>query len=528
MSKSDVVIAGAGPVGLMLACELHLHGVRGITVLDPLPGPNPDPRANGVSGPGVRLLDHRGLYESLSGSQQGPQPMPMSMFAALTFAVPPSPAVQNYMVLLPQPVLNRALADRADELGIDVRWGHRLTGFTDDAGGVCVDVEGSAGTYSIEAGYLVGTDGGRGVTRKLAGIQYLGMSSRDAVFRLGRGLRPVRGWSGQADVPGLELGHSSFLRTETGMFMLFSNPGETSLCLVGTLELAPAADNTHVPGEEHPGFGDPLTMAELGQSLHRVLGVDMPVEPVSTVAEVDLRRYAGINTLIAESYRKGRVLLAGDAAHVQSALGGPGLNLGLQDAANLGWKLAAVVRGEVPPDLLDTYETERRIAAEVAITVSRAQFALSRPGPEATAMCQIMAELATQPQVAQRLAQDISLGDTRYPTEPDAHPAAGQWVPDLTLTTSNEVMRIAQLCHDGRPLLLDFTAGGDVAEAALGVGAAINVVRGTPVENTVLTAILVRPDGYVGWASSESAPDTRSLDRALRRWFGLSLSPATT
>lgn len=161
---------------------------------------------------------------------------------------------------------------------------------------------------------------------------------------------------------------------------------------------------------------------------------------------------------------------------MQSALGGPGLNLGLQDAANLGWKLAAVIRGEVPPDLLDTYETERRIAAEVAITVSRAQFALSRPGPEATAMCQIMAELATQPQVAQRLAQDISLGDIRYPTEPDAHPAVGQWVPDLPLTTVNGVIRIAQLCHDGRPLLLDFTAGDDIADAALGGGAAINGV----------------------------------------------------
>ncbi len=520
------MIVGAGPVGLMFACELSLHGVQGTVVLDPLPGPNPEPRANGVGGPAVRLLDHRGLYEQLTGSSQPPSPSPTSTFAALSFPVEVAASTQNYLMPLQQPVLNRALAERADDLGIDVRWGHRLVGFTAGRDGVTADIDGPTGRYTMNAGYVIGADGGRGITRKLAGIDYVGMSSRDSVFRMGRGLTPAPGWAekvtGHAQIPGTQLQRAPFVRTETGMFFLITNP---HLSMVGTLELAPSADDTYVPGREHPGFGDQLTMAELRDSIRRVLGFDLPMHPVRTDDDVDLRTYAGINTLIAERYRQDRVLLVGDAAHVQSAMGGPGLNLGLQDAANLAWKLAAVVRGDMTPELLDTYETERRIAAECAITVSRAQFALMRPGPEVTALCQVMGDLATQPAAAQRLAELVSLSDIRYPTTPGDHPAVGKWVPDLPISTTDPtVTRIAQLTHDGRPLLLDFTGNGTIAEAAADAGNTIQVVRATASEPTGLTAILIRPDGYVAWASSDPAPNVPSLDRTLRQWLGIALN----
>lgn len=523
MSDIDVVIVGAGPVGLMLACELALHGARRTIVLDTLPGPKDEPRANGVGGPAVRLLDHRGLYEPLTGSSTGPAPLPFSSFAAMPLDVPSPASAQTYMMLVSQPVLNRALAERAAELGIDVRWGHRLVGLNAGADNVRIDVDSPSGLLTLDTSYLVGADGGRGLTRKLAGINYGGMSSRDAVFRLGRGLMPEPGWAGQASVPGLDLQRSSFLRTETGMFLIFTNPGIPELSMVGTLELAPVADDTYVPGQEHPGFGDSLTMSELRESLRRVLRVDMPLRPAGTEDQVDLRRYAGINTLIAEHYRRDRVLLVGDAAHVQSAMGGPGLNLGLQDAANLGFKLAAVVRGDTPPELLDSYETERRIAADCAIVANRAQFALLRPGPEVTSLRQVISGLAAAPEAAQRLSEYASLGHVVYPTEPGDHPAVGQWVPNLTLTTDSGASRIAQLTHDGRPLFLDFTKDGALADAAGEAGDAINVVRAIPTEPTVLTGVLVRPDGYVAWASSESAPDLGGLDGALRRWFGIGL-----
>lgn len=524
MSDADVVIAGAGPSGLMLACELALQGVRRTIVLDPLSGPNQDPRANGVGGPAVRLLDHRGFYEQLTGSSAAPQPLPTWMFGALSLDVSVVHCSQNFLMPVQQPVLTQALAERAGELGVDLRWGQRLIGVNAHRDGVAVEVEGPAGQYRLEADYLVGADGGRGATRKLAGINFVGMSSRDAVFRIGRGLAPPPEWrdeeTGQLRIPGVESTQAfPFVRGNAGMLFCL---GSADLNIIGTLELAPAPDDTYIAGQEHPGFGEPLTLSELRESVRRVLDVDMPLQPAHSQAQVDLRRYAGINTLIADRYRKDRVLLVGDAAHVQSPIGGPGLNLGLQDAANLGWKLAAVVRGDAQPELLDSFDTERRIAAECAIMTSRAQFALLRPGPEVTALRQVVGELATQPRVAERLAEMMFLTAVRYPADPGDHPAVGHWVPDLAITTANNGgARVAQLARDGRPLLLDFTTGSVIADALASTTAAINIVSGTPTQPVDLTAVLVRPDGYVAWATSAPVPDLSGLGRALRRWFGV-------
>jgi 2-polyprenyl-6-methoxyphenol hydroxylase-like FAD-dependent oxidoreductase len=521
MTDADVVIAGGGPTGLMLACELALCGVTPI-VLDSSPGPNSEPRANGIGGTAVRFLDHRGLYEELTGSSQHPQPSPVGIFSALKFDLSSIGSSQMYLLPVQQPRLARTLAERAGDSGADLRWGHRLRGFTPHPGGVTVDIDGPTGSYQINTGYLVGADGGRSLTRKLAGIGFPGMSSNDAVFRIGRGVTPPPAWvdraTGELDVPGYgPVPAITFLRAGTGMLLWAQLAG---LSVVGTLELAPAPDNTRTDSE-HPGFGDPLTTAELEDSLSRVLGARVPVQPAQPGGEVVLRRFAGINSRIADRYRHDRILLVGDAAHVHSPLGGPGLNLCMQDAANLGWKLAAVVRGRVAPTLLDTYDAERRLAAERVIMHSRAQFALLRPGPEITALRELFGELLNQPSVMEHLADTLAGTAVRYPTAPDDHPAVGRWVPDLTVDTSTHgVQRIAQLARDGRPLLLDFTEHGVLANT-LGASPAVNAVTGTPIQPVDLTAVLIRPDGYVAWASSKDNPDTAPLNRALSRWFGL-------
>lgn len=480
MVDTDVLIVGAGPTGLLLACELILNGIKAV-VLDSSPGPNEEPRANGVGGLAVRLLDHRGLYADLTGLPEPPVRMPMSMFSAMRFDLSDIPSSQFYLAPVQQPRLTATLARRASTGGADLRWSRRLTALTQHDDHVSVEVDGPDGVNQITTRYLVGADGGRSATRKFARIDFPGMSSNDAVFRIGRGFGPPREWldpaTGGLNVPGY--GHvtpMTFLRAGSGMFLW----GQVErLSMLGTLELAPTPDDTR-GGSEHPGFGDPLTVEELEASIVRVLGAPVTMTPAED-QEPLLRRFSGINSRIAAHYRCGRVLLAGDAAHVHSPLGGPGLNLCLQDAANLGWKLAAVLDGRADPTLLDTYDTERRLAAERVILHSRAQFALLRPGPEITALREVFSELLGESAVARHLADTMSGATVRYPSEPGDHPAVGYWVPDMAIDThEGGVRRIAELARDGRPLLLDFTTGG--LQQAVSDSAHLTTVTGTPVE----------------------------------------------
>lgn len=517
---TEVVIAGGGPTGQMLACELALGGITAV-VLDALNGPTPEPRANGLSGLAVRLLDHRGFYETITGSPDGPEPAPWATFAGFKLDLTATPSSQQYLLMVPQRRLTEILAERAAAGGADLRWGHSVRGFTQYPDHVAVEVDGPSGPYQIHAGYLVGADGGRSGIRKLAGIEFPGMSSNDAVLSLGRGLTPPPEWfdsaTGELNVPGYgRVPSTNFLRSGTGMFLCGRLPWGI---LVGTLELAPAPDDTRV-GPDHPGFGAEMTTAELEESISRVLGAHVPLQPTQPEGEVVVRRFAGLNSLVAERFRDGRVFLAGDAAHVQSPLGGPGLNLSLQDATNLAWKLAAVLKGNADPALLDTYDTERRLAADQVKMYSRAQLALFRPGPEMTALGQIFDDLIAQPAVAERLANIAAGALVRYPTESNDHPSVGHWVPDLTIDTADGTRRVAELARDGRPLLLDFTEHGVVADALDGNAPRINIVTGAPCEPVDLSAILVRPDGYVAWASAQAQPDTAPLKQTLGRWFG--------
>jgi hypothetical protein len=208
-------------------------------------------------------------------------------------------------------------------------------------------------------------------------------------------------------------------------------------------------------------------------------------------------------------------------------MGGPGLNLGLQDAVNLGWKLAAVLNGGVEPALLATYEAERRPAAERVIMHSRAQLALVRPGPEVTALRQLFSELVNDSGVVRRLSDLISGAENRYATGPGAHPLAGRWVPDFSVAGPSGTRRVAELARDGRPLLVDLTERGVVAAAAaaqITQADQITVAAGRPVGEVPATAVLVRPDGYVAWASSAATPGADELGElrtTLTQWFGI-------
>jgi hypothetical protein len=228
-----------------------------------------------------------------------------------------------------------------------------------------------------------------------------------------------------------------------------------------------------------------------------------------------LRRLDGINSRQADRYCDGRVLLLGDAAHVHSPMGGPGLNLGLQDAVNLGWKLAAVVNGWAPTSLLDTYESERYPVGQRVMMHSQAQIALAAPGPEVDALRELFAELARKPEVATHLAGLLAGSDVRYDVD-DEHPLSGLMVPDVVF---DDGRRVAELLHEARPLLLDLSDGAAAAAAAPWADRVdtVNLTMAQP----VAASLLIRPDGYVAWATDTFAPDdARRLRAALARWFG--------
>ncbi|WP_297597884.1 FAD-dependent monooxygenase [Mycobacterium sp.] len=498
---ADVVIAGAGPNGLMLACELALAGVRPV-VLDALPGPSSEPKANGLVGQVVRMLDMRGMYQAFTGDGGPPQPSPGWMFAAMPLIFSDVHDNPMYAMLMPQPRLVRLLEKRARGLGVDLRWGHELVGIAPGTESVVLQVSSPERDYTVATGYAVGADGGRSLVRKTLGIDFPGTTS-PMVSRLAHVHIPDRYRrpnSASVEVPGfgpLRFGHNRF--DLGGIIYAEFEPGRA---LLGTIEFGP------------PVAEMPMTLAELRESAHRVLGADIPFEEPKGPGPHALRRINGQNTRHAERYRDGRVLLLGDAAHVHSAMGGPGLNLGLQDTMNLGWKLAAEINGTAPAGLLDTYHSERHPVGQRVMMHSLAQIALMAPGPEVAALRTLLGELFPFPDPQNHMAALLAGSDVRYDVG-DNHPLSGHLVPDLTL---DDGRRVAELLHDARPVVLDL--GGDVANATRGWADRVDVVTAS-VTARPAAALLIRPDGYVAWAADEfgSAQDA-SLRAALQRWFG--------
>jgi 2-polyprenyl-6-methoxyphenol hydroxylase-like FAD-dependent oxidoreductase len=400
---------------------------------------------------------------------------------------------------VPQRQLTAMLEERALELGVEIRRGHELAGLTKDVDGVTLEIAGPDGPYRLRTGYLVGADGGTSVTRKLSGIDFPGVSREDAVSRTANVSVPkalIDPATGGLVVPGHGVIPPFFhYRTDNGLFVYAPLPTGT---LATTMERGGTDD------------GSPLTFDELRESTRRVLGADIPYGPPAGDGPHLLRRLAGGNTRIAEKYRDGRVLLVGDAAHVHSGIGGPGLNLGMQDAIALGWKLAAQIHGWAPPGLLDTYEAERRPVAERVVMHTQAQSALIAPGDEVTKLRELFGELLRLPGTVQHIADLMAGADIRYDMGAEApHPLTGRWAPDVP----------AELTATARPLLLDST--GSLAEELAGWRGRVDVV--TVPAASDFTAMLMRPDCYVAWATSAPEPgegERKALRAALERWFG--------
>lgn len=516
---TDVVVVGGGPNGLMLACELALAGLRPV-VLESLPAPSGELKANGLLGQVVRMVDHRGLYERISGNPGSPQPnSTYFMFGAMTMNLSLLADSPIYTLPAPQAHIVRVLEMRAVELGVEIRRGHEVVGLEQDDDTVAVDVVADDGAYQLVGRYVVGADGAHSVTRKRSGIAFPGVTYDRTTTRTAHVVLSPD-WADPA-TGGLNVpGYGPVLpflpqRTERGGFTFAPFPGQPAM--IATTEW------------DQPKTDAPMSLDELRASIRRVLGVEMSLDAPSGDGPSLLRRLTGSNTRVADRFRNGRVFLIGDAAHVYST-GGSGLNLGLQDAVNLGWKLAAEIRGHAPTGLLDSYDTERRQAARRVIVNTEAQLALIAPGSEVTGLRELFTELLGDRDTVQRLA-DLTAGtDIRYEMgECETHPMVGRFAPELEVQTDTGTVRLAELTRTGRPLLLDLTEDGSVAEAMAQWRDRVDVVTARSGRSGP-TALLLRPDCYVAWASESSQPTDAELD-SLRsiaaRWFGAPI-PART
>lgn len=498
---TDVVVSGAGPNGLMLACELALAGCRPI-VLDRAAGPDPEPKANGLVGQVVTVLERRGLIARLTGDDRPVPPAPGYTFAGLPLDLGRLADNPLRVVPVPQPRIVEVLVERAVELGAEIRWGHELVDLRAGADGVHLDVDGPGGRYRIDAAYLVGADGGHSTVRKRCGIAFPGVGQDRSTALMGA----VRVPPGDLDpatgglvVPGFgTLAPFVGARTDHGGVTWAPLPGRAPL--LSTVEWdRPAADG-------------PATLDDLRASVARVLGAGVAFEAPEGPGPHPLRRIDGGQNRHAERFRAGRVLLLGDAAHVDTA-GGQGLNLGMQDAVNLGWKLAAVVRGDVPDDLLDSYDTERRPAARRVLLYAGSLNALLMPGPEVTALRELFTELLADDATLHRLAGLTAGTDLRYDmgVGPDAHPLVGRLPAD-----PGPEARAALAA--GRPLLLDRTPDGAAAAVLDTLTDRVEVLHPAPRADQP-AAVLVRPDQYVAWVG-DPVSGADALRAAARRWFG--------
>jgi 3-(3-hydroxy-phenyl)propionate hydroxylase len=487
MTKHAVVIAGGGPTGLMLAAELALLRVDVAIVERRTTQDLAGSRAGGLHSRTIEVLDQRGIAERFLS--QG-KVMQVAGFALIPLDISDFPTRHNYGLALTQNHIEHLLAARASELSVPIYRGREVTGFAQDDTGV--DIALSDGV-SLRAQYLVGCDGGRSLIRKKAGI----------------------------DFPGLDPS-VSYLIAEVDMV---GEPtwgvrhGEKGINALGKLEDGKRVRVVLI--EPHVGQSDEPTLDDLRQALIAVYGTDFGVHNVTWLSRfTDMARQAA-------SYRMRRVLLAGDAAHVHSPAGGQGLNIGVQDAVNLGWKLAQVVSGTSPESLLDTYQGERHPIGARVLKLTMAQTALMRGDERTKALHENMSELLKLDEPRKRYAAMMSGLDIRYDLG-TGHPLLGRRMPDLDLVTADGPQRVFSQLHDARPLLLNLGEPGALDIAAWAdrvqrLDARYAGMWELPVLGAVAapSAVLIRPDGYVAWVGDGTDEGLRD---ALATWCG---SPIT-
>ncbi len=483
VTEHAVVIAGAGPTGLMLAGELALAGVDVAIVERRVNQDVAGSRAGGLHSRTIEVLDQRGIADRFLSQGQVAQ---VAGFAWIRLDISDFPSRHPYGLALWQSHIERILADWVDELAVPIYRGREVTGFAQDDTGVDVAL---ADGKALRTQYLVGCDGGRSLIRKAARIDFPGWEPTTSSLIAEVELAEEPEWGMRRDGKGIR-GLSKLDDEERVRVMVT---------------------------EQHVGASSEPTLHDLSEALVAVYGTDYGVHsPTSISRFTDTARQAA-------AYRERRVLLAGDAAHVHSPVGGQGLNIGVQDAVNLGWKLAQVVNETSPESLLDTYHAERHPVAARVLRNTLAQTALLHSDERVDALRDTMSELLSMEEPRKRYAAMMSGLDIRYKLG-EGHPLLGRRMPDLDLVTVNGLLRVFTLLHDARSVLLNFGEPGGLdltawADRVQLIDAKYVGPWELPALGAVTapTAVLVRPDGYVAWVGDLTQ---LGLTDALTTWFG--------
>ncbi|HEY3871869.1 MAG TPA: FAD-dependent monooxygenase [Actinocrinis sp.] len=498
-----VLISGGGPAGLMLAGELALAGVNSV-VLERRAEPATASPGMAVHGRALELLKRRALPEPIGPNDAFP--WPLTPFALLWLNMEGAREV-DYTYALPQWRTERLLEAWVKSLGVDVRRGHELISFTRNADGITAQVQDERGvSYELTAGWLAGCDGAASRVRELAGIDFKEIAP--TYYGVLGDFKPAEGEDRTFDA-GLKA---------NGMFGAIPLDAETVRLMTIEFDVeAPAADT-------------PVTKAELTARIERITGA------APTIGEPTYLARFGAPTGLAAAFRDGRVLLVGDAAHSWFISGTQGLNAALQDAANLGWKLAAAIRGTAPEDLLDTYDAERRPVAEAACHHADSTMALLYPLERVEKLRNLITTLMGFDQVNRYLLEMPTAA--RYPlpaSAPDgdgSHPLLGTAAPDAALepidaaataAAATTATTVSEAMRSGHGLLLDLSGGTAELDAATGWSDRVDVVRAKPQPDLPAAVLLLRPDGRIAYAD-DAGTDAAALTASLRTWFGESIA----